>query len=104
MLRNIKLALRIKSGAFNSEIKGLIAAAVEDLQLAGVHMQDAETIAAGNMPEAHDPLIERIITLYVKAHFGLDNSDTEKYQEIYNNLKQRLTLSEKYKSKEGAVE
>jgi len=93
MLSKVKLALRIKSDALNDEMSGLIAAAVEDLQLAGVKTPDA--------PEINDALLERAIIMYAKAHFGLDNKDAQKYLALYENLKERLTLAAKYQDKGG---
>ena len=93
MLKKVKLALRIKSDALNDEINGLIVAAVDDLQLAGVITPDA--------PEIDDPLLERAIIMYAKAHFGLDNKDSQKYIALYDNLKERLTLAQKYNSEGG---
>ncbi|MCL2080240.1 MAG: head-tail connector protein [Oscillospiraceae bacterium] len=90
MLKAVKLALRIKSSAFNNELNGLISAAIADLQLAGVS-------SAGQT----DPLMELAVILYVKSHFGLDNKDAEKYLKIYNDLKARLSLAQKYE--EGGI-
>ncbi len=72
----------------DGEIKDLINAARDDLVLGGVLpvMVTDET----------DPLIKRAIGVYVKAEFGLDNSDSEKYRAAYNDLKLRLLLADKY--------
>jgi len=93
LIKNVKLALRIKSDALNDEINGLINAATADLQLAGIKTPDD--------PKNNDPLIERAIIMYAKAHFGLDNKDSQKYVALYDNLKERLTLACKYQSKGG---
>lgn len=88
MLDDAKIALRINSVAFDSEINDLIAAARQDLMLSGV----TATKAADDM----DPLIKRAVTVYVKANFGWDNPDAERLQQSYNMLKMHMTLSAEY--------
>lgn len=91
MLDSVRKALRISSNHFDDELQDLIDAAKADLALSG--------ISPDKVPEegqVSDPLIRRAITTYVKAHFGLDNPDSEKYQQSYNMLKQHLTLSSEY--------
>ena len=43
-----------------------------------------------------DPLIKKALASYVKAEFGLDNEDSEKYRAAYASLKDDLTMSTKY--------
>ncbi|WP_434794421.1 hypothetical protein TPDSL_14000 [Terrisporobacter petrolearius] len=87
MLKSVKLALRISesNNIFDSEISDLMEAAKMDLSISGVN----------NINES-DPLIKRAITIYCKANFGLDNKDSEKYQNSYDMLKQHLSLSGDY--------
>lgn len=85
MLESIKLALRIKSSAFDSEINDLIESAKLDLKMSGIV----------NLIET-DPLIIQAVKTYCKANFGLDNKDSEKYQSSYNSLKYHLTLCDDY--------
>lgn len=84
MFNKVKLALRITSGAFDNEITDIIAAARKDLGLVGVLN-----------PNEVDPLIERAIILYAKAHFGYDET-SEKYQAAYDHLKCTLSLAGEY--------
>lgn len=88
MLEESKQALRIKTDAFDTEISGLIAAAKSDLRLSGV----SET----KVDDESDPLIKRAVLLYVKAHFGWNNPDSERLQQAYYMLKVHLTLSQEY--------
>lgn len=69
LLAKAKLALRIMTTDFDSEITDLILAAIKDLGLAGVVNGDTT-----------DPLIIRAILTYVKMNFGEVDSD------IYNRL------------------
>lgn len=85
MLESIKLALRIKSSAFDTEINDLIESAKLDLKISGIVNVD-ET----------DPLIIQAIKTYCKANFALDNKDSERYQASYDSLKQHLSLCGDY--------
>jgi len=87
---DIKTTLRISTNntAFDSEIAGLIAAARADLMLVGILPAKAN--------DDNDPLIKRAITVYVKAHFGWNNPDSEKLQQSYEMLKRHLALSQEY--------
>ncbi|SFG10565.1 head-tail connector protein [Sporolactobacillus nakayamae] len=89
LLPDVKMALRISHTAMDSEIEGLIAAARGDLIRTGLlaDMVNAETV---------DPLIKQAITTYVKANFGLDNEDSDKYQRSYAMLRNDLSLSQDY--------
>lgn len=87
ILTDCKAALRIATAttAFNTEITDLIAAAKADLALSGV-LVTLDT----------DTLIKRAIILYVKANFGYDNPEAERFQQSYEMLKQHLSLSADY--------
>ena len=85
MLEKIKLSLRIKNDKFDTEITDLINSCKLDLGLSGVKKIDDT-----------DPLIQQAIKIYCKANFGLDNKDSEKYQESYNLLKNSLALCGDY--------
>ena len=85
MLEKIKLALRIKTNKLDEEIQDLIEACKIDLSISGVKKIN-ET----------DPIIIRAITLYCKANFGLDNKDSEKYNNSYELLKMSLKMCGDY--------
>jgi len=91
LLDDVKLALRITSSAFDSEIDDLIAAARADLRLSGVDPAKADA-------DDPDALIKRAVITYCKAHFGLDNPEAERLQHSYDMLKAHLTLSREYTS------
>lgn len=90
MLSSIKTSLRISPSNtyFDEEVIDLIEAARQDLILSGVLSSKAA--------DDGDPLIKRAVTVYVKANFGLDNPDAEKFQKSYESLKAHLTLSQEY--------
>ena len=85
MLQKVKLALRIKSNKFDDEIQDLISACKIDLSISGVRKVRED-----------DPIIQREKILYVKANYGLDNNDSEKYYKSYLLLKQSLSLCGDY--------
>ena len=93
---DMRLYLRISATALDAEIIDLVNAARKDLLLGGVHPDHVFC--------EEDALIKRAISTYLKAEFGLDNDDSEKYHAAYTNLKTRLTLSNYYKNpKEASV-
>ena len=89
IVEKVKLALRIRSNAYDIDIYDLIESAKLDLSISGVKKIDEE-----------DPLIQQAIKTYCKANFGLDNKDSEKYQNSYENLKEKLALCGDYNSVE----
>lgn len=84
MLELVKLALRIKSMSFDSEIDGLIKSCRMDLENAGVDKWDAA-----------DALTQQAAILYVKAHFGY-RDDAERYEKAYDMLKKSMAVSGEY--------
>lgn len=86
MLEKVKLALRIKSQAFDSEIEDLIAAALADLGLAGV--------TAAQELEA-DPLITRAVVTYCRVNFG-EPEDYERMKKSYDEQKAQLSMATGY--------
>jgi uncharacterized phage protein (predicted DNA packaging) len=65
MLDKVKLALRISTDAFDSELSDLIEAAKLDLGVAGVRNSDLEPGDTST-----DALISRAIVLYCKLYFS----------------------------------
>lgn len=84
MLESIKLALRIKGNALDSDIEESIAAALLDLEISGIVKLSMT-----------DPLILQAIKTYCKAEFW-DIKDSEKYKNSYESLKQHLSLCGDY--------
>lgn len=90
ILEKVKIALRLKSIAYDVEITDIIEAAKLDLKGAGIK----------NISEI-DPLIQRAIIIYAKANFGLGNVDADQYQISYDRLKAHLALSSDYNTERG---
>lgn len=89
LLDDVKKALRISSGAFDTEVTDLLNAARLDLKLSGVLPAKADA-------DEPDALIKRAITTYAKANFGYDNPDVDRLRNAYDMLKAHLTLSQEY--------
>lgn len=84
MLERVKLALRIKTAVFDSEITDLIAAALADLGIAGVTTL-SET----------DALIIRAVITYCKANFG-EPDGYERLKAAYDEQKAQLRTASGY--------
>lgn len=84
MLEKVKLALRITTTAFDSEITDLIAAAKADLGIAGVLIGDEMA-----------PLIIRAVTTYCRANFG-QPEDYERMKAAYDEQKAQLRTATGY--------
>lgn len=84
LLEKVKLALRITTTAFDSEITDLIAAARADLGIAGVLIEDEMA-----------PLIIRAVTTYCRANFG-QPEDYEHMKAAYDEQKAQLRTATGY--------
>lgn len=88
MLTKTKLALRVKTNAFDAELTDLIAAAKADLLMAGICPAVVET------PEAF-PLCGRAIISFVKFHFG-EPEDPVRIKAAYDELKAQMMVATGY--------
>lgn len=84
MLEKVRLALRITTAAFDSEIEDLISAALADLGIAGV--EDADET---------DPLIIRAVITYCKANFG-EPDEYDRLKSAYDEQKAQLQMATGY--------
>ena len=84
LLSAVKLALRITTDDFDSEISNLIAAAGLDLGIAGVTNTDTT-----------DPLIIRAVTTYVKLSFGQPD-EYDRLKASYDEQKAQLATATGY--------
>lgn len=74
MLNAIKLALRISTNAFDSEIQTLIDAAIAEMAGLGVTASTSTTT---------DPQIISAVVAYCKWQFG-NNEDADRWRDIYH--------------------
>lgn len=78
VLDDVKLALRVTTNAFDSELLDLVTAAQNDLGVAGV-----TEIATD------DPLVKRAVITYCRVHFGTPD-DYERMKRSYDEQKAQL--------------
>lgn len=84
MLEQVKLALRISTTAYDSELTYLIEAARLDLGIAGVVL-----------PDELDALVQRAIITYCKMSFGLPE-DYDRLKKSYDEQKAQLSTATGY--------
>ena len=78
-LSDIRLRVRSSVDKLDGEIKDLILAARADLVRGGV--------LPARAADETDPLVKQAISTYVKAEFGLDNDDADKYRASFRSQK-----------------
>ena len=86
MLDKVKLAMRIKTSAYDSEILLLIEAAKKDLYIAGV---------TGLTESELDPLIERAIITYCMMNFG-EPAEYDRLKKSYDEQKSQMSNATGY--------
>lgn len=84
MLDKVKLALRITSNTFDTELNGLIASAQLDLGVAGV-----------TLPSPLDDICDTAIITYCKMHFG-NPENYDRLKASYDEQKAQLSMSTGY--------
>ncbi len=84
MLEKVKMALRIKTTAFDSEIADLIQAALKDLEIAGVSNKNPD-----------DPLIGRAVITYCAVYMG-PGAQMERMKEAYDEQKAQMQMATGY--------
>lgn len=86
MLAKVKIALRITTDAYDTDIQGLIDAAMLDLGIAGVVL-----------PCVLDAICERAVITYCKLHFlGLSENEWNKLKASYDEQKAQLVTASGY--------
>lgn len=84
MLDKVRLALRIMTSEFDTELSDLISAAYLDLGIAGV-TPVIET----------DPLVIRAVCTYCKMHFG-EPDEYDRLKASYDEQKAQLSMASDY--------
>ena len=81
MLEDVKKALRLTDEDFDNEV------AKEDLISSGVASNYFET------EKVENKLLKLAIILYCKTFFGFDNPDSEKYNNAYEYIKKKVSIT-----------
>lgn len=84
ILNAVKLALRITTDAFNSELNDLIDAALLDMGIAGI-----------TNDSTGDPLVLRAVITYCKLNFGQPD-DYDRLKKSYDEQKAQLSMATGY--------
>lgn len=84
MLDAVKLALRVVTDAFDSELSDLIEAGLLDLARAGVTNSDT-----------NDPLVRRAVITYCRLHFGQPD-DFDRLKKSYDEQKAQMSMATGY--------
>ena len=97
LIDSLRKSLRISDNNtdFDDEISDLINQAIDDLKAGGVKPSAFNNYgnkdSDGNMIDSiTDGNIRQAITLYVKAYFGIENSDADWFIQRYNYKKNEL--------------
>ena len=85
MLNKVKLALRVTTDAFDTEITDLILAACADLGIVGVTA----------LSTTDDALLTRAIITYCRVHFG-EPEDYDRLKKSYDEQKAQLISATGY--------
>ena len=90
ILNKVKLALRIVTDAFDTEIEDLIKACLLDLKIAGVNEYTIDSVT--------DALIIRAVCTYCKYHFGDANGaeEIDRLKASYDEQKAQLQMATGY--------
>ena len=96
MLARVKLAKRIQTSVFDVELLDLIAAAIADIQHAGVKFE-YETVGTGAVIDytIKDPLVSRAVVTYCVMNFGSPD-DYDRLKASYDEQKGQLRESSGY--------
>lgn len=84
LIDDVKMALRITTDAFDTEITGLINSAKLDLGIAGV-----------DIPTPQDAIVDRAIITYCKVNFGSPD-EYDRLKASYDEQKAQLSMSSGY--------
>lgn len=100
MLKECRLALRITTEAYDAELCSLMEAAAQDLTIAGVRLPgrvsfSEETQGMNDHSSLKDPLCQRAVFTYVRAHFG-SPADYDRLAESYEIQKAQLMHASDY--------
>lgn len=85
LLDDVKVALRVSTNAFDSEITDLISAAQTDMKLAGITVTTSTT----------DPLIKRAVITYCRCNFGQPD-DYDRLKASYDEQKAQMGMATGY--------
>lgn len=91
ILAKVKLALRITTDAFDSELTDLIDACIADLRIAGISTEIMGT------EYLQIPAVIMAVTTYCKINFGkIDGAEYDRLKASYDEQKKQLGMATGY--------
>ena len=91
LLAKVKLALRITTNAFDSELNGLIDSCIADLRIAGI---STETIGTEYLQNS---MVVLAVTTFCKINFGkIDGAEYDRLKASYDEQKKQLSMATGY--------
>lgn len=91
LLEKVKLALRVTTDAFDTELTWLIDACIADMQIAGI---STETIGIEYL---QNPMVVMAVTTYCKINFGkIDGAEYDRLKASYDEQKKQLSMATGY--------
>ena len=97
MLSKVKSAKRIQTTVFDSDWLDLIAAAIKDIEHAGVTFEHSEVLTDNTVTDyvIEDPLVSRAVVTYCVMNFGSPD-DYDRLKASYDEQKGQLRESSGY--------
>lgn len=86
LLDEVKIACRVSSDVFDTELEAYISAALMDMRRAGVR----EELLS---PASVSPMAKAAIFQWCKAYYGYDNPEAERFMESYREILRSLLNS-----------
>lgn len=91
LLAKVKLALRVTTNAFDSELNGLIDACIADMRMAGISTDVMGT------EYLQLPAVVMAVTTYCKMNFGkVDGSEYDRLKASYDEQKKQMGMATGY--------
>lgn len=89
ILDEVKVALRVTSNAYDTELNNLILSSLNDLKIAGVNVPEDANV------ETAPPVLRTAIITYCKCNFGM-REDYDRLKASYDEQKAQLKSNSDY--------
>ena len=93
LLEKVKLARRIKTDAFDSQIEDLLEAGLDDLRIVGAIFQVSRDESDKLL--GVDPLVDQALITYVACNFG-EPDDYDELKRSYDEQKAQIRCNPRY--------
>lgn len=79
LIDEVRSAVRVSDGYYDSELETLIESALFDMQNKGVLKE-----FIGDTEDDYPAIVKQAIVLFAKANFGLDNGEADRFMKTYD--------------------